>query len=110
MEKSSLDLMNPKLKKLSKLNNFMVQKNTLKYIIDIGLLISFLLVTITGIIKFKSFLSLFGISINYQEIPIRILSQMHDWAGLAMAIIVLIHLIENWEWITVTTKQIFKKS
>ena len=84
-----------------------MNKNFVKYFIDLGLLISFLAVTITGIIKFRSFLSLFGISIDYASIPIRILSKIHDWSGLAMAILVLIHLILNWNWIVSVTRTIF---
>ena len=80
-----------------------------KYIVDIGLLISFLLVTVTGIIKFKSFLAIFGVAINYSEIPIRVLSRIHDWAGIAMALLVLIHLILNWDWIVCTTRNLFGK-
>ncbi len=86
-----------------------MSKNTWKYIIDVGLLISGLLVIITGIIKFKTFLALFGVTINYAEIPIRLFSRIHDWAGIAMTILVIVHLIINWDWIAGTTKSLFKK-
>jgi len=86
-----------------------MNKNSIKYIIDTGLLLSFLGVTITGIIKFRSFLSLFGITIDYSAMPIRQLSNLHDWSGLVMALLVLIHLITNWDWIVATTKSYFKK-
>ena len=86
-----------------------MNKNTWKYLVDIGLLISGLLVIITGIVKFKSFLALFGASINYAEFPIRIFSKLHDWSGIAMAVLVIVHLIMNWDWIIATTKNIFKK-
>ena len=86
-----------------------MNKNTWKYIIDVGLLISGLLVIITGIIKFKSFLAIFGASIDYTTIPIRMLSKMHDWAGIAMTIFVILHLIINWDWIVATTKCYFRK-
>jgi len=87
----------------------MCNKNTWKYIVDIGLLISGLLVIITGIIKFKSFLAIFGASLNYAEMPMRMLAKMHDWSGLAMTILVIIHLILNWDWIIATTKNFFEK-
>jgi len=86
-----------------------MNKNLAKYLIDLGLLISFLGVTITGIIKFKSFLLLLGIQIDYALIPMEVISQIHDWAGLAMAILVLVHLILNWDWIVAVTKDIFLK-
>ena len=80
-----------------------------KYVVDIGLLISFLLVTITGILKFRSFLDFFGITIDYATIPIKVFSKIHDWSGLAMAVLVLIHLILNWDWIICTTKHYFSR-
>ena len=86
-----------------------MHKNTWKYIVDVGLLISGLLAIITGIIKFKSFLALFGASIDYATIPIKLYSRIHDWAGLAMTVLVILHIILNWDWIVATTKGYFKK-
>lgn len=87
-----------------------MSKNTWKYITDIGLLISGLLVIITGIIKFKTFLALFGATMNYAELPMRFLSRTHDWAGIAMTILVILHLVLNWDWIVATTKGYFKRN
>ena len=86
-----------------------MNKNSVKYVIDLGLLLSFLAVTITGIIKFGSFLSLFGISLDYSSMPIGTMSRIHDWSGIIMAVLVLIHLISNWDWIMATTKGYFEK-
>jgi hypothetical protein len=77
------------------------------YVVDVGLLVSFLGATITGIVKFRSFLSLLGIHPNYEALPMGLFRTIHDWSGLVMAILVLTHLILNWGWIVETTKEYF---
>jgi hypothetical protein len=86
-----------------------MNKNNLKYFIDVGLLISALIVIITGIIKFRSFLGLIGINLNYDLMNMGLYRILHDWSGLAMTVLVIIHLILNWDWIIATTKCIFSK-
>lgn len=86
-----------------------MEKNTIKYILDIGLIISFLMVTLTGIFKFTGFREFFGITLGYRDPPMPLISSLHDWSGVAMAVIVLIHLILNWNWIVCMTKNFFIK-
>ncbi len=81
-------------------------KSTLKYFNDIGMLISFLLVFITGVIKFptldvnREFLSSYSI----------LFVTIHDWAGIALVILALLHIILNWSWIVTTTKKRFGRA
>lgn len=77
-----------------------MNKAKLNYIIDILIGISFLIVLITGIIKFPT-LSLISKK-SY-------ISFIHDWSGVIMAVLVFIHLILHWNWIVVVTKNIFKR-
>lgn len=84
-----------------------MEKNTIKYILDIGLGISFLLVAFTGIFKFKGFRKFLGITLSYRDFPMPLISFIHDWSGVVMAVIVLLHLILNWDWIVCTTKSFF---
>jgi len=79
------------------------------YVIDIGLVISFLGVVITGIIKFRTLLGYFGVTLVFSDAAKSLLRTIHDWSGLVMAILVLIHLILNWGWIVETTKEYFKR-
>ena len=81
-----------------------MDKNKAKYFIDIGLLVSFLIALVTGIVKFRKFLGIFGISLNYAEMPMSVISAWHDWSGLAIGILVLAHLILNFDWIIAMTK------
>lgn len=85
-------------------------KNTWKYIIDVGLLISGLLVIITGIIKFRSLWNLLGININYELMNMTAYRIIHDWSGLVMTLFVIIHLVLNWDWIKGTTRGFFIKN
>ena len=85
-----------------------MDKTKAKYFVDIGLIISFLLVTLTGIFKFRGIReSLTGL---YEAIPRATMSGIHDWSGVAMAVLVLVHLILNWDWIKSVTKDIFCKN
>ena len=78
-----------------------------KYIVDVGLIISFLAVFITGIIKFPGLLPYFGI--RRGNLPIYEISRVHDWAGVVMGILVFVHIVQNWQWIVAMTKRYFGK-
>ena len=84
-----------------------MDKNDFKYLVDIGLAISFLLVTLTGIFKFPGIRE--NLAIVYGLIPRSLMALIHDWSGIVMAVLVLVHLILNWDWIKATTKSIFMK-
>ena len=80
-----------------------MRKDTINWLVDIGLIITFILVAVTGIIKFPGLLSTFGI--GYGNLPKAEVSMLHDWSGIAMAVLVIIHLALHWNWIVVTTKR-----
>jgi cytochrome b subunit of formate dehydrogenase len=84
-----------------------MNRSKLNYWVDIGLLITFLLSAITGIFKFPMWTNFFGFI--FQIIPHRLLSKIHDWSGLVMVLLVLVHLIMHWRWIVAMTKNIFKR-
>ena len=72
-----------------------MNKSKIQYWIDVGLLLSFLGVFLTGIFKFwrESFSWVFEI------IPKEQMRTIHDWSGLIMGFLVILHLIVNWCWI-----------
>lgn len=76
----------------------------IKYVIDIGMLISFVAVFVTGIIKHPMIgihtWARLGIYPTYR------ISKIHDISGLIMGILVLFHLVLNWKWIVTVTKSI----
>jgi cytochrome b subunit of formate dehydrogenase len=83
-----------------------MNRSILNYFIDIGLAITFFAVFITGILKFRELAQLFGY--NTVVLPVKELSTIHDWSGLIMGILVLIHLILHWNWLKCMTKGFFK--
>lgn len=95
-----------------KIFNFTAKKQLstklyLRYLLNIGLLISFILIIVTGILKFPGLLPSLGV--NPLSIPINLLSFIHDWAGLTAVILSTIHLILHISWIITTIKKITRQ-
>lgn len=61
------------------------------------LLIAFLLMLVTGIIKFPEFQKLF--SFVYLLIPASKIALIHDFSGLALVILTILHLAIHWRWL-----------
>ncbi|MEM4263638.1 MAG: DUF4405 domain-containing protein [Candidatus Woesearchaeota archaeon] len=70
----------------------------LNYFVDLGLAVSFVITAVTGILKFPAFGG-----------RARDFMLLHDWAGIALAAFVLLHLILHWNWMVCMTKGFFKK-
>ena len=83
----------------------MTNKGRLNYLIDCGLIITFLLSFITGIIKFPEWTRYF--SDVYLLIPASSVSKIHDISGLVMGLLVLAHLLLHGRWIVAMTKSTF---
>jgi hypothetical protein len=80
-------------------------KKYVNYFIDLGMLISFLIVFITGILKFPAFLLITGYFYTVSE-EIFIL---HDWFALLIAGLAVTHVTLHWKWIVRMTKKIIRK-
>lgn len=86
-----------------------MEKVRVKYWIDVIMGLAFLAVVITGVMKFKTILTLLGIPINYQAGSfLYTLSRIHDYAGITMGVMVFAHLALNREWIIAETKALFR--
>ena len=81
----------------------------LNYLVNIGLVISFFICFITGLIKWPGIIKIIGIS-AYEILHFRNISLFHDWSGLIMGLLVLVHLVLHWNWIVSVTKSFFKKN
>jgi hypothetical protein len=81
----------------------MVDKNIINYFIDSGMVISFTVCFITGIMKWPG-------RMEDKGLPMDILKTVHDWSGLIMGLLVLAHLILHWRWIVAMTKKYVLKS
>ena len=86
-----------------------MNKLKLNYWIDVGLALSFFICFFTGLIKWPGLIKLIGTS-AYKILHFRNISLFHDWSGLVMSLLVLIHLVLHWKWMVAVTKTIFKRS
>lgn len=81
-----------------------MKRSVLNYIVDIGLVITFIVSFSTAIIKFPGFLQKIGV--NYTSLPLYEISVIHDWSGIAMGGLVMVHVMLHWKWIVTMTKKV----
>jgi cytochrome b subunit of formate dehydrogenase len=85
----------------------MVSKQRINYWIDVGLVITFICSLVTGVIKFPKLFAM--LELSYSSFPMYEISQVHDWSGITMAVLVLAHIILHFDWMVLMTKGLFKK-
>ena len=81
-----------------------MERGTLKFIVDLILLLSFLGMLITGILKWPGLANSLGLNIDFS-----LYSKIHDYSGLILALGVILHFILNWEEFICIMKNLFKK-
>ena len=84
-----------------------MDRNVLNYLTDAGLIVTFAVCFVTGILKFRYLLSLMGIA--YFDLPLSMLTDIHDWSGIAMGVLVALHIVLHWRWIVSTTTSFFRR-
>jgi len=72
-----------------------MDKLKLNYWVDVGLAISLFVCFITGLIKWPGLIKIIGTS-AYKILYFSNISLLHDWSGLIMGLLVLVHLVLNW--------------
>ena len=80
----------------------------LNYWVNIGLMISFFICFITGLVKWPGLIKIIGTSV-YGFLRIKNISLLHDWSGFIMGLLVLVHLVLNWKWMVGVTKNVILK-
>ncbi len=83
-----------------------MNKPKLNYLIDMGMVISFLAVFVTGLMKLPLLYRHLKI---IRALPSSNLTFIHDWSGIILGIFVLAHIILHFDWIVCMTKNIFRK-
>jgi hypothetical protein len=83
-----------------------MDKTKINYVVDLGLAVSFLLVLVTGVLKYKWFSRLV---LSHRAMPLAEITLVHDWSGLAFAFLGLIHLVLHWNWFISVTKTFLPK-
>lgn len=84
-----------------------MKRSVLNYIVDIGMLLSFVAVLLTGIVKFPILLRMLARRGVY--LPSNGITLIHEWGGAMMAAFILLHLILHWNWVLSSTKRYFGK-
>jgi len=82
-----------------------MNKSKIQYLVDIGLIISFLGVFISGIFKFYPLRDYF-VKV-FEIIPSELMRTIHDWSGIVMGVLVFVHVALNWNFLIHGTKNIF---
>ena len=78
-----------------------------KYVIDLGLVVTFILSFGTGLIKFPMIRQ--AMATARIVLPSHDLNFVHDWSGLLMGLFILLHLVFNFSWIVAMTKKYLGK-
>ena len=86
----------------------MMNNLKLNYWVDVGLAISFFICFLTGLIKWPGLIKIIGTS-AYNILYVENISLLHDWSGLIMGLLILVHLVLSWKWIVAVTKSFFRK-
>ncbi|HTW96452.1 MAG TPA: DUF4405 domain-containing protein [Candidatus Methylomirabilis sp.] len=76
-----------------------------RYILNILLMLSFISLLLTGLLKFPELQIFFGLSAY--ALPWRTISYLHDWSGVVLGVLIIIHLGLHWRWYVERTKNIF---
>ena len=79
----------------------------LLYIVDVLLFIFSIIVVISGVIKFPGLLPL--LNIDPFSLPQAEITFLHDWIGIVLTILTLVHIILNWKWIKAMSKKLLNR-
>jgi hypothetical protein len=72
--------------------------------VDLLMGITFLATFITGILKFTLLARMLGLT--FVVLPLALISDIHDWAGILLGCFVAVHLFLNRAWIIAMTKKV----
>jgi len=81
-----------------------MKKVKINYIIDVLAFFAIIIVGVTGILKFPNLANLLGI----HPLPLGI-QKVHDWAGMVLVGLMIIHIWLHWKWLITMTKHYFGK-
>jgi len=84
-----------------------MKRNMLLYIVDVLLFIFSIIVVISGVIKFPGLLPL--LNIDPFSLPQAEITFLHDWIGIVLTVLTLVHIILNWKWIKAMSKKLLNR-
>jgi cytochrome b subunit of formate dehydrogenase len=71
-------------------------KNAVKKILTFAMFLCFIIIALTGILKFRELLR--PLNIPYDQLPMKQISLFHDWIGIIFIFLIIIHLIFQKLW------------
>ncbi len=83
-----------------------MDRKILKWSADLAMGIVFMICFVTGLLKFSVLLQVTGL--NELVLPSAFISDLHDWSGILLGLLVFIHLFLNRNWIISMTRQIIR--
>ena len=81
-----------------------MDRNRILYSVDLAMGIVFLLSFFTGLLKFTLLLRVTGLSARI--LPSALISDIHDWSGILLGVLVFLHLYMHRRWILAMTKKV----
>ena len=81
-----------------------VNKQVMKWCVDLAMGIAFLFCAVTGIFKFTLLMRVFGLT--SLVLPIALMSDIHDRTGIILCFLVAVHLFLNRAWILSMTRKV----
>jgi len=75
--------------------------------LDLAMGITFVISFVTGLLKFTVLLRLTGL--NGLILPSAFISDLHDWSGILLGLLVFAHLFLNRKWIISVTRQVISR-
>ena len=85
-----------------------MEKKIINYVTSLVLIILFLLVGTLGVLIFPGFLKFFGVNIN--SLPKVQIIKVHNWFGILLIILLIVHTKLNWKWIIGMSKQFIDRN
>lgn len=82
-----------------------MKKKIINYATSLVLIVIFFIVGILGILIFPGFLKFFGVNIN--SLPKVRIYKVHNWFGIFLIILLILHTKLNWKWIVGMSKKFF---
>ena len=85
-----------------------MNQQVVRYVVDLLMVGVFLICFVTGIFKFTMLMRVLGLT--GIVMPLALMSDIHDWSGIFLGILVAIHLVLNRVWIVAMTRKIISGS
>lgn len=81
-----------------------MNRQVLKWCVNLAMGIVFVSSFVTGFFKFTILTRAFGLTDII--LPLALMSDIHDWSGITLCLLVLVHLVLNRAWILSMTRKI----